>query len=202
MFDSSFFLKSYPYYCPFKKIFMKISYYSREKASELDGKTFVADIPNLSLPRIFPVNKDLKLLSCNDLNFDLYKSVFGFGFNTKSIWIDFPKFLRGNTIEYFLIGISFNYLCVDFKELDLIPTNEIKNIIEVLLNQDEQLLKILEDEFENFSKSISSSGLTSKNVSTFTVKVSYYLNLFLIMKIRESLYIMEEKPFYGGQYHT
>lgn len=181
---------------------MKISYYSREKASELDGKTFVADIPNLSLPRIFPVNKDLKLLSCNDLNFDLYKSVFGFGFNTKSIWIDFPKFLRGNTIEYFLIGISFNYLCVDFKELDLIPTNEIKNIIEVLLNQDEQLLKILEDEFENFSKSISSSGLTSKNVSTFTVKVSYYLNLFLIMKIRESLYIMEEKPFYGGQYHT
>lgn len=174
---------------------MKISYYSKEKASELDGTTLVADIPNFSLPRIFPVNKDLRLLSCNDQNFDLYKSVFGFGLNTKSIWIEFPETLRGETVEYFMLGISFSYLRVGFKELDTISTNEIKKITEVLLGQDEQLMNILGTEFANFSKSISLSGLTSKNVSSFAIKVSYYLNLFLAMKIKESASKMEETLF-------
>jgi hypothetical protein len=93
------------------------------------------------------------------------------------------------------LGISLSYLRVGFIELDKIPTSEIKNIIDVLLNKDEQLMKILGDEFESFSKSISSTGLISKNVSTFTIKVSYYLNLFLATKIRESTSIMEEKLF-------
>jgi hypothetical protein len=172
---------------------MKISYYSKEKASELDGTTLVADIPNFSLPRIFPVNKDLKLLSCNDRNFDLHKSVFGFGLNTKSIWIEFPESLRGATVEYFLLGISFSYLRVGFKELDIISIDEVKNISDILLNQDEQLMKILGNEFTNFSKSISASGLTSKNVSTFAIKVSYYLNLLLAMKIRESISKVQEE---------
>ena len=174
---------------------MKISYNSKENAREFCGTTNIDDIPNFSLPRIFPVNKDLKLLSCSDHNFDLYKSVFGFGFNTKSVWIEFPGSLRGNTVEYFLLGISLSYLRVGFIELDKIPTSEIKNIIDVLLNKDEQLMKILGDEFESFLKSISSTGLISKNVSTFTIKVSYYLNLFLATKIRESTSIMEEKLF-------
>jgi hypothetical protein len=172
---------------------MKISYQSREKASDFDNTTLVADIPNFSLPRIFPVNKDLRLLSCNDLNFDMYKSVFGFGLNAKSIWIEFPKTTRGNSNEYFLMGISFDYLKVDFEELDLIPSCEIKNIIDVLLNQNEQLIKILGEEFKNFLKSITSSGLTSKNVSTFTIKASYYLNLFLAVKIREGKYTLKEE---------
>lgn len=172
---------------------MKISYYSKESASESNDSTFVSEIPNFSLPRIFPINKDIKLLSCSDTNFDMYKSVFGFGFKTKTVWIEFPKTVRGNLIEYFLIGISFDYLRTDFIDLDMIPVCEMKNIVDVRLNQDEQLKKILQDEFDNFSTSISSSGLTSKNVSTFSVKVAYYLYLFLVMKIKESKPVVEEE---------
>lgn len=172
---------------------IKISYHPIEKVSELYDTTLVLDIPNFSLPKIFPVNKVLKLLSFNDLHFDTYKSVFGF--NTKSIWVEFPKSMRGNSIEYFLMGISFDYLKADFEELDMIPSCEIKNIIDVLLNQDQQLIKMLGDEYKNFSKSICSSGLTSKNVSTFTIKVSYYLNLFFGMQIRKWNSIIKEEHY-------
>jgi hypothetical protein len=98
--------------------------------------------------------------------------------------------------DYFMTNLGLKHATYYRKlRLNNFTIAEIKKITEVLLGQDEQLMNILGTEFANFSKSISLSGLTSKNVSSFAIKVSYYLNLFLAMKIKESASKMEETLF-------
>lgn len=165
---------------------MRVKYHLPEINENVEFFSSISESTFTSLPRIFPINKEIRLLSCNDQNYEIYKSAFGFLDNKASVWIEFPKSSRGSFFEYFLIGISINYLKSEFAEIEMIDKDRLRSIIDISMNEDIQLNNLLDQEFKCFIDVISKSGITSKNVSTFAIKVAYYFNVLLIKKVRQS----------------
>jgi hypothetical protein len=157
---------------------MHITYYFKEKISEIN--TPISEISNFSLPRIFPINKDIKLLSCNDDNKEFYMSIYGFGFKSKSVWVSFPGFKRKDQSEYFLIGINLNYLNFGLKNTENLNQKSLIEIFDKALNSNPNLHTLIKEEFNAFTGQIQSFGLSSKNVQNFVLKIAYYLNLYFV----------------------
>lgn len=164
---------------------MHITYFSKEKTEKVSLHKIISDIPNFSLPQIYQVNRDLVLLSYNDdSNVDLYIALFGFSKGERSIWIKLPKISEESRLEYFALGISFKYLILDVPNLDNYTEFELKEIIEGHLNTNENLINILSEEFDLFSSNLREFGISDRLVFSFVVRAAYYVNLFLVKKLR------------------
>jgi hypothetical protein len=159
---------------------MKISFSSKDNTIYYDPSSSIIDYDGFSLPRIYQISKDLKLLAGKTENFEIYKSIYGF--NDKAIWIEFTN--HTNLNNCFLLGIDLKYLKIDFAEIKNISDCELKSIIDTHLNNDSNLSCLLNKEFYTLQDSFI-YGLSVKGVSSFVIRVAYYFNLMLVKKLKE-----------------
>ncbi|MCP9753958.1 hypothetical protein EGI26_02125 [Lacihabitans sp. CCS-44] len=171
---------------------MRIIHLSKSNYLEFCPSTNFFQDSQLSLPKIFQVSKDLKLLSCKNESFEFNASIFGFGKYTDSIWIEFPSVCRYSSNEYFLMGITKEYLKFNLDDCNPSEIDKNINLFISRFNRNEMTLDILKKEWDIFRNKIQTSELSSRVISAFVIRVSYFINQSLVNSIFEPVGLMQK----------